>query len=82
MFDLAKTEAYYTLGMYWLEKGVWNPDLEDQDINFSEAYKNLKYAAEQSHMLAAYSIATMHWSGLGTYESCDVANSYFEITAM
>jgi len=46
-FELKKVESYYSFGMYWLDKGVRNKSMSEQiKIDFGEAYKNLKIAAE------------------------------------
>ena len=66
------------LGMYFLEKGIWNESLTNQKVQFEEAHKYFKKAAENLHLLATYQLAVMHWTGLGTFQSCDLAKAYFK----
>lgn len=45
-FESKKMESYYAFGMYWLDKHIWNQSLSTKPIEYGEAYKYLKLAAE------------------------------------
>lgn len=59
-FEAKKVESYYAFGIYWLDKHHRNESLKDKPIEYGEAYKYLKLAAERNHLLASYTIAVMH----------------------
>lgn len=57
--------------------------MDDEKLQFSyaKAYSYFKEAAEQGHTMAAYNIAVMHYTGLGTYKSCSLALTFIRHVA-
>ena len=51
---------------------------ENVELSFSRAYDYFRDAAEKGHTLAAYNVAIMHFTGLGTYQSCSLANTFIQ----
>ena len=58
--DQKKSDAYFMLGMYFLEKGIRNESMANQKIQFDEAYKYFKQSAEKMHLLGMYQLGVMH----------------------
>jgi TPR repeat protein len=51
------------------------------EFSFSQAYEWFSQAAAKGHTLAAYNVAIMHFTGLGTYQSCSLANTFIQHVA-
>ena len=47
-------------------------------FSFSKAYEQFKTAASLGHTMAAYNLGVMHFTGLGTFKSCNVANAFLK----
>lgn len=54
---------------------------ETVEFSFSKAYDHFKAAAEKGHTLAAYNLGIMHFTGLGTYQSCSLATTFIQHVA-
>ena len=67
--------ALYNMGCYHLSKE------RDVTFSFSEAYDYFKQAAEKGHTLSAYNVAIMHFLGIGTFESCQIAQMFLKHVA-
>ena len=65
-------QAYFNLGAIHLD-----PNNEDS-FSFSKAYDKFKDAASNGHTLAGYNLGVMHYTGLGTFKSCNVANAFLK----
>lgn len=57
-------------------------ETEAKTFSFSKAYDHFKTAASLGHTLAAYNIGVMHFVGLGTFKSCNVANAFLKHVLM
>jgi TPR repeat protein len=42
-------------------------------FSFGQAYDHFKKASYNGNTLAAYNVAVMHYLGIGTFKSCQVA---------
>ena len=77
--------AKYNLGTLYLSGDtIALPKSEANDrveFSYSSAYDHFRQAAEKGHTLAAYNVAIMHFTGLGTYQSCSVANTFIQHVA-
>lgn len=77
--------AKYNLGALYLSGDtIALPKSEANDrveFSYSSAYDHFRQAAEKGHTLAAYNVAIMHFTGLGTYQSCSVANTFIQHVA-
>eukprot|EP00347_Sterkiella_histriomuscorum_P014767 403359608 len=67
--------AQYNLGCMQLNSKTKNP------FSFSEAYDYFRKAAEKGHTFSAYNIAIMHLLGIGTFESCQIAQLFLKHVA-
>ena len=47
-------------------------------FSFSKAYDKFKDAASNGHTLSGYNLGVMHYTGLGTFKSCNVANAFLK----
>jgi len=65
-------QAHFNLGAIHLDETV------KETFSFSKAYEHFKTAASLGHTLAAYNIGVMHFTGLGTFKSCNVANAFLK----
>ena len=65
-------QAQYSLGAIHLD------ETNHETFSFSKAYDYFKTAASLGHTLAAYNIGVMHFTGLGTFKSCNVANAFLK----
>ena len=65
-------QAHYNLGALHLDET--NPET----FSFSKAYDEFKTAASLGHTMAAYNIGVMHFTGLGTFKSCNVSNAFLK----
>ena len=65
-------QAHFNLGALHLD------ETEKETFSFSKAYSEFKTAASLGHTLAAYNIGVMHFTGLGTFKSCNVANAFLK----
>lgn len=50
-------------------------------FSFSLAYEYFRKAAEKGHTFAAYNVAIMHLLGIGTFESCQIAQIFLKHVA-
>jgi len=73
--------AKYNIGSLYLSGDVINDPEDKVEFSFSSAYEYFRQAAEKGHTLAAYNIAIMHFTGLGTYQSCSVASTFIQHVA-
>jgi TPR repeat protein len=49
-------------------------DIRDKEMfSFGQAYDHFKKASYIGNTLAAYNVAVMHYLGIGTFKSCQVA---------
>lgn len=67
--------ALYNLGCFYLS-GESN-----MTFSFTDAYDYFRQAAEKGHTLSAYNIAIMHFLGVGTFESCHIAQTFLKHVA-
>lgn len=65
-------QAHFNLGAIRLD------ETNKDTFSFSKAYDHFKNAATLGHTLAAYNIGVMHYTGLGTFKSCNVANAFLK----
>ena len=65
-------QAHYNLGAIHLD------ETEKDTFSFSKAYDEFKTAASLGHTMGAYNIGVMHFTGLGTFKSCNVANAFLK----
>jgi TPR repeat protein len=65
-------QAHFNMGAIRLD------ETEKDTFSFSKAYDHFKSAASLGHTLAAYNIGVMHYTGLGTFKSCNVANAFLK----
>ena len=65
-------QSHYNLGTIHLD------ETEKSTFSFSKAYDHFKTAASLGHTMAAYNIGVMHYVGLGTFKSCNVANAFLK----
>jgi uncharacterized protein len=74
MFESAaekgNVNALYNMGCFYLQSKTQSKNVT---FSFSEAYDYFKKAAEKGHTFSAYNVAIMHFLGIGTFESCQVA---------
>ena len=68
--------AYYNMGCYHLSGLDKN-----STFSFSDAYDYFKRGAEQGHTFSAYNVAIMHFLGIGTFESCQIAQTFLKHVA-
>jgi TPR repeat protein len=59
--------AHYNLGVIYLDTH------DKENFSFGTAYDHFKKAALAGNTAAAYNIALMHYLGIGTFKSCQVA---------
>ncbi len=64
--------AHFNLGAIHLD------ETDRENFSFSKAYDKFKTAASLGHTISAYHIAVMHYTGLGTFKSCNVANAFLK----
>lgn len=64
--------ALYNMGCFHLSSKT-NTQLKNVTFSFSDAYDYFKQAAEKGHTFSAYNVAIMHFLGIGTFESCQIA---------
>ncbi|CDW82044.1 protein sel-1 homolog 1-like [Stylonychia lemnae] len=69
------TNAQYNLGCLHLNPG------SKEEYSFTQAYDRFRYAAEKGHTFSAYNVAVMHLLGIGTFESCQIAQLYLKHVA-
>ena len=73
-------DAHYNIGSLFLSGArIELPSSEAGEaveFSFSKAYDHFKTAAEKGHTLAAYNLGLMHFTGLGTYQSCSLATTF------
>lgn len=50
-------------------------------MSFSKAYDYFRKGAERGHTFSAYNVAVMHFLGLGTFESCQIAQMFLKHVA-
>jgi TPR repeat protein len=67
--------ALYNMGCLHLSKEIGNK------FSFTDAYEYFKQAAEKGHTLSAYNVAIMHFLGVGTFESCQIAQTFLKHVA-
>mmetsp|Transcript_9554 Transcript_9554/g.13036 ORF Transcript_9554/g.13036 Transcript_9554/m.13036 type:complete len:159 (-) Transcript_9554:840-1316(-) len=68
--DKNNVQAHFNLGAIYLDETVLDT------FSFSKAYDHFKSAASMGHTLASYNLGVMHYTGLGTFKSCNVANAF------
>jgi len=85
MFDKSAAKgnvnAMYNLGCFYLSKKPMPASLKNISFSFSEAYDHFKQAAEKGHTFSAYNVAVMHFLGVGTFESCQIAQTFLKHVA-
>lgn len=74
--DKNNVQAHYNLGAIHMD------ETEAKTFSFSKAYDHFKTAASMGHTLASYNIGVMHYVGLGTFKSCNVANAFLKHVLM
>ena len=50
-------------------------------FSFSKAWEKFTTAAAQGQVLAQYNMGVMHFTGLGTFKACNVANQFLKVVA-
>ena len=70
--DKNNVQAHFNLGAIYLDETV------PSTFSFSKAYDKFKTAASMGHTLAGYNLGVMHYTGLGTFKSCNVANAFLQ----
>ena len=64
--------ASFNLGCLYL-------DSTDKDnFSLSKAYEKFKLAALRGHTISSYNVGVMHFLGIGTFKSCQVAIAFFK----
>jgi TPR repeat protein len=63
----------YNMGCFHLSSSAGSSSIKNITFSFSEAYQFFKQAAERGHTFSAYNLAIMHFLGIGTFESCQIA---------
>jgi TPR repeat protein len=64
--------AMYNMGCFHLSSKS-SGSLKNVTFSFTDAYDYFKQAAEKGHTFSAYNVAIMHFLGIGTFESCQIA---------
>jgi TPR repeat protein len=59
--------ANFNLGCLHLDSN------ESKTFSLSKAYEKFKISAVRGHTLASYNVGVMHYLGMGTFKSCQVA---------
>lgn len=85
-FEKASTKgnvnAMYNMGCFHLSSSATkNSALKNVTFSFSDAYDYFKQAAERGHTFSAYNVAIMHFLGIGTFESCQIAQTFLKHVA-
>ena len=70
--EKGNVQAFYNLGAIHLDED--NKEM----FSFSKAYDKFKEAATYGHTLSGYNLGVMHYTGLGTFKSCNVANAFLK----
>lgn len=65
--EFGNVNAIYNLGCLHLHTK------SKDSMSFSKAYDYFRKGAEKGHTFSAYNVAVMHFLGLGTFESCQIA---------
>ena len=73
--------ALYNMGCFHLASSKTNIAIKNVTFSFSDAYDYFKQAAEKGHTFSAYNIAIMHFLGIGTFESCQIAQTFLKHVA-
>lgn len=74
--ELGSSLANYNLGVIYLDSR------ETETFSFGHAYDHFKKAALSGNTVAAYNIAVMHFLGVGTFKSCQVAQAFMKHVAV
>jgi TPR repeat protein len=64
---MGNVNALYNLGCMHLSNA------KNLTFSFAKAYNYFRQAAEKGHTLSAFNLAIMHFMGIGTFESCEIA---------
>jgi TPR repeat protein len=51
-------------------------------FSFSKAWEKFTTAATSGQVLAQYNMGVMHFTGLGTFKACNVANQFLKLVAL
>jgi TPR repeat protein len=65
--ELGSSLAHFNLGVIYLDA------TNKETFSFGKAYDHFKKASLSGNTVAAYNIAVMHYLGIGTFKSCQVA---------
>jgi TPR repeat protein len=65
--ELGNALANYNLGVIYLDSR------DSETFSFGHAYDHFKKASLSGNTVAAYNVAVMHYLGVGTFQSCQVA---------
>ena len=79
--DKGNVNAMYNMGCFHLSSSAGSSQLKNISFSFSEAYFFFKQAAERGHTFSAYNLAIMHFLGIGTFESCQIAQTFLKHVA-
>lgn len=55
---------------------------DKENFSFATAYDNFKKSSLSGNTIAAYNIAVMHYLGIGTFKSCQVAQAFMKHVAV
>jgi TPR repeat protein len=72
----------YNMGCFHLQpNSVLSTSTKNITFSFPDAYDFFKQAAERGHTFSAYNVAIMHFLGVGTFESCQIAQTFLKHVA-
>lgn len=70
--DLGSNLSHFNLGVIYLDAN------NKETFSFGQAYDHFKKASLSGNTVAAYNIAVMHYLGIGTFKSCQVAQAFMK----
>ena len=73
--DLGSSLAHFNLGVIYLDT------YDRETFSFGQAYDHFKKASLAGNTVAAYNVAVMHYLGIGTFKSCQVAQAFMKQVA-
>jgi TPR repeat protein len=74
--------ALYNMGCFYLTSSSSKAlKSSNSTFSFTQAYDYFRQAAEKGHTFSAYNLAIMHFLGIGTFESCHIAQTFLKHVA-
>ena len=74
--ELGSAVASYNLGVIYLDY------TDKENFSFANAYNQFKKSGLSGNTIAAYNTALMHFLGIGTFKSCQVAQAFMKHVAV